>query len=343
MPIVGLDLGRHNFRAVELEKEKGKNILLRYGSYENQRLNMESETKEDLMDYSTAIRDFFTETGFRTNNVVVSLPEHQVYMRMIKVPEMSDKELKNSIQYEAEQYIPLPLKEVSLSYQKIDDETVEKGKMNIELVAAKKSILEKYVSILRGAKLIPRGIEPETIALGRVLGDNSEHPSASILVNVGFSETLIIITYRGSVRFTRSVSVGGDVLTRSISQGLSLDYVQAEEYKKVYGLDINQVEGKIYNILKPVFDNIILEVKRSKIFFTTHNPNISINRMILFGGTALMPGLFFYMANNLDFEVELANPWKNIEFSEKVISQKDRLLEQGPIYTTAVGLALKEV
>ena len=158
MPIVGLDLGRHNFRAVELERDKGKNILLRYGAYENSRLNMESENKEDLMDYSAAIRDFFVETGFRTNNVVVSLPEHQVFMRIIKVPQMSDKELKNSIQYEAEQYIPLPLKEVSLSYQKIDDDAVEKGKMNIELVAAKRVVLEKYVSILRTSKLIPKHI-----------------------------------------------------------------------------------------------------------------------------------------------------------------------------------------
>jgi type IV pilus assembly protein PilM len=343
MPIIGLDLGRHNFRAVEIDRQKGKVVLTRYGSYENPRINLETESKEEIIAYSNAIKEFFEETGFTTSNTVVSLPEHHVYMRIIKVPVMSEKDLKSSVQFEAEQYIPLPLKEVSLSYQKIDVDVMEKGKMDVQLVAAKKTILEKYVSILRGARLIPRGIEPETLSIGRVLGDSPDHPSASIILNIGYTETLIIITYRGFVRFTRSIAVGGDVLTRAISQELGFDYVQAEEYKKAYGLDANQAEGKIFAVLKPLFDNTIQEVVRSKMFFTTHNPDININRVILCGGTALMPGLFFYMANNLDLEVELANPWKNIQFSDKITSKKDELLQQGPVFAASTGLALKEL
>ena len=343
MPIIGLDLGRHNFRAVQLDRQKGRNLLTKLGTYENPRINLETDSKDELSSYSKAIKDFFNESAFDTSNTVVSLPEHHVYMRIIKVPLMSDKELKSSIQFEAEQYIPLPLKEVSLSYQKIENDLTEKGKMDIQLVAAKKTILEKYVQILREARLVPRGIEPETLSIGRVLGDTSDHPYASIILNIGYQESLIIITYRGFVRFTRSISIGGDVLTRAISQSLSLDYVQAEEYKKAYGLDINQAEGKIFAVLKPLFDNLIQEVKRSKIFFTTHNPNINIDRVVFSGGTALMPGLFFYMANNLDLEVELANPWKNIQFSEKVASKKDSLIEEGPVFSASVGLALKEI
>jgi type IV pilus assembly protein PilM len=343
MAIIGLDLGRHNFRAVEISREKDRLVLNRFGSYENPRINVDSDSKADIDSYSDAVKTFFAETGFSTPKVVVSLPENQVYMRIIKVPVMGDKDLKNSIQYEAEQYIPLPLKDVTLSYQKIDVDYEDKTKMDLQLVAAKKSVLEKYVKILRGANLIPKGIEPETLAIGRSLGDTEDHPSASIILNIGFSESLIMITYRGFVRFTRSISVGGDTLTRAISQSLGMDHIQSEEYKKVYGLDTNQAEGKIYNVLKPFFDNIIAEIKRSKIFFTTHHSNININRVILCGGTALMPGLFFYMANNLDVEVELANPWKNIQFSGKVNSSKDSLLEEGPVYATSVGLALKEV
>lgn len=343
MPIIGLDLGRHNFRAVEIDKQRGKVVLTRYGSYENSRINLDADSKEDIVAYSKAIKDFISETGFTTSNAVVSLPEHHVYMRIIKVPVMNEKDLKSSVQFEAEQYIPLPLKEVSLSYQKIDIDVMEKGKMDIQLVAAKKTVLEKYVALLRDAHLVPKGIEPETLAIGRVLGDSSDHPSASIILNIGYTETLIIITYRGFVRFTRSITVGGDVLTRAISQELGFDYVQAEEYKKAYGLDASQAEGKIFGILKPLFDNIIQEVTRSKMFFTTHHTDINISRVILCGGTALMPGLFFYMANNLDLEVELANPWKNIQFSDKLLAKKEELLQQGPVFSAGVGLALKEV
>ena len=56
-----------------------------------------------------------------------------------------------------------------------------------------------------------------------------------------------------------------------------------------------------------------------------------------------MPGLLFYVASSLDMEVELANPWRSILFSQKLISQKEALMDQGPLYVTAAGLALKEI
>lgn len=343
MPIIGLDLGKNNFRAVEMENNKGKITLLKYGIYENPKINIEGDNKEDLVNYANAVREFFSETGFTTQNVVTALPEHQVFMRVIKMPLMNDKDLDNSIRFEAEQYIPMPLKEVNLSHQKIDPDLDDKNKINVLLVAAKKSILEKYVEILRMAHLTPKGMEPEALSVGRILGDSEERPSASIIIDIGVSSSLIIITYRGYVRFTRSIPFGGDILTRSIQQSLGLDYNQAEEYKKAYGLDPNHAEGKIFNILKPMFDNVVMEVKRSKIFFTSHNPNVNINRVILCGGTALMPGILFYMATNLDSEVELANPWRNILISNKYESKKDYLYEHGPIFSTSVGLAMKEV
>lgn len=343
MPILGLDLGRHSFRAVEVEKVKNESVLNKYGLYDNPKINIDSAEKNDLQVYSDALRDFVIESGFSTPHVVVALPENQVFMRIIKVPEMSDKDLKNSIQFEAEQYIPLPLKEVSLSYQKIDGDFEDKGKINVQLVAARKTVLEKYIELLKRAKLTPRALEPETLSIGRTLGDSEQFPLATIIVNVGYTNTLIVITYKGFVRFTRSLPMGGDALTRAIQQGLKLDYMQADEYKKIYGMDATQAEGKIFNILKPLFDNIILEIKRSKIFFTTHNPSVSINRVVITGGTALMPGLLFYIANNMDAEVEMANPWKNIQFSAKLESHKNLMSEQGPLFATAVGLALKEI
>lgn len=343
MPIIGLDLGRHNFRAVELEIDKNKYILQKYGVYENSHLNVDSDNKEDTKSYSEAIKHFFSETNFSTPNVVVSLPEYNVFIRIIRVPKMAEKELKSSIEFEAEQYIPFPIKEMNVSYQIVDNNSQDQNTMEVMLVAAKKDILQKYIDILRGADLVPKALEPETLALSRILGKNSDGSRGSIILNVGFANTLIIVSYKGYVRFARNIPVGGDTLTRAIQQSLNLDYTQAEEYKKAYGLESNQVEGKVFEAIKPVFENIVSEVKRSNIFFTTHNSNVSINRVVTSGGTALMPGLLPYMAANLDIEVEIANPWKDIRLTPKLESQKDHILESGPIFSVAVGLALKDL
>jgi len=343
MPIVGLNLGTHSIKAVELEETKGKIMLKNYGSYRNPKLNLDSDSADELKVYSAAIKDFFSQTGFSTPHTIVAISESEVFTRVIKVPRMSEKELSSSIEYEAEQYIPLSLKEVSFDFQVIDTDIMDKDKMNVLLVAAKHTVLEKYVNIIKNAGLVPKGMEPETLAVTRVLGDSEERPSASVIVNFNTHTTGIVISYRGHVRFTRSVSIGGESLTRAVAQTLNLEFAQAQEYKETYGLDSSQADGKVFNAIKPVFDSVLAEIKRSKVFYTTHNPSVIINRVILAGGTALMPGLLFYVANNLDMEVELANPWRNVLFSPKLMSQKEALMDQAPLYVTPVGLALKGI
>ncbi len=133
-------------------------------------------------------------------------------------------------------------------------------------------------------------------------------------------------------------------MSKSIKKNLGLDYNQADEYKKVYGLDKNQVDGKIYNVLKPIFDNLTEEIRRASIFFTKQYPNANIKRVILTGGTAQMPGLLLYMANNLDLEVEIANPFRFVSVVPKVSTPPaPKITDEAPIYSTAFGLALKEV
>lgn len=343
MPIIGLDLGSNNFRAVELENDKGKAVLKSFGTYQSPKLDLSSDDPASIDEYADSIKTFLRESNFSSDNAVVGMPEANVFTRVITYPKMSSKELNSSIIFEAEQYIPLPLDEVNYSFQIIDDEAVEEGKMSVLLVAAKKTILQKYVDILKKAGLQPKGIEPETLALQRSLYNNPTAIGASIIVNMGAQSSQIIISYKGFVRFTRSVNVGGETMSKLISQELSLDAAQAEEYKKTYGMDAGQGDGKIFNVIKPVFDNILGEINRSKTYYTSHSPSVTISKVILSGGTALMPGLLFYIASNLDCEVELANPWKNILLSSKLQKDKDVLIEQGPVYVTSVGLALKEV
>ena len=341
MTIVGLNLGKSSVRAIELEKKKDDIVVTNFGSYDNPRLNLESREKEDINSFSNTLKHFFTEAGFSTPNVVSGLHESNLFMRVVKFPVMNDKELKTSVKYEADQYIPLPRDQYVLSYQKMDPDFTEKDKVNVQIVAAKKDALDNYVSIIKKAGLVPRAIEPETDALGRALGDKQDSPLGTMILKMGYSGTLVIVCYGGYVRFTRALPVGGEMFTKIIQQELNLEREQAEEYKKVYGADKFQAEGKVFEVIKPSLDNLILEVKRASVFFTKHNPSANIKRIILSGGTALMPGLITYIANNIDNEVQVANPLAGLTISPKMEKQKNVLIENSASYSTAVGLALR--
>jgi type IV pilus assembly protein PilM len=343
MTIVGLNIGKKSFKAVELEEKKGKITLTNFGTYDRPKLRNSSESLDDVDSIANSLSDFFSETGFSTSDVVLSIDETYVFMTVVKMPIMNDKELKSSIKYEAEQHIPFPLNQVNVSFQKLDENLAEQGKMSVQIVAARKNVVDKYVEIIKKAKLVPKAIEPETVALGRALGDSADYPSGTMILEMGYTSSLIVVCYGGHVRFTRSIPIGGDLMTKTIMQNLDLDHGQAEEYKKVYGLDEFQGEGKVAQSITPVMDNLVTEVRRAIIFFTNHNPSASIKRVVMSGGTALMPNLLSYMANKLDLEVLLANPLNDIEISPKLEKRKQNLIEDAASYSSAIGLALRGV
>jgi len=341
MAIVGLDIGDKSFRAVELEVQKGNYNILNFGQFENSQLDRSkiSSTKEL---YKSALKSFFSEFGFSTAGVIVGLSDANVFMRVLTLPKMNDSDLKKTIDFESQQYIPIPINQVNITYQKLDFDNVEKGKMQVQIVAAKIDKLKDYVEILRGANLIPLAIEPETYSISRAIS-NVQDDYANIIVCIGFSTTLVIVVHKGIVFFTRTIPVGGDIITKALQQKLDIEYPQAEEYKRAYGLDKSHFDGKIYEIIKPVVDNIVYEIKRAILFFSKDNSNIKIKRAIITGGSVKLPDLLIYLVNTLGIEVVIGDCLKNMTFSPKIQNIKNMILDNQNQYSTAVGLAMKGI
>ena len=338
MPVIGLDLGEHSFRAVELEYKKDIYTILNFGHFENSQLSRSKLTEKKSI-YINALKQFFSEVGFSTPDVILGLTDANVFMRVITLPKMSDSDLKNTITYESEQYIPLPLDQVNVSYQKLNISKDPK-KMSVQVVAARIDKLKEYVDVIRGANLIPRAIEPETLDITRSIIDK-EDDSGTIILDVGFSSSIVIVVYKGIVYFTRTIPVGGDVITKAIQQSLNIEYLQAEEYKKTYGLDKTHFDGKLFEIIKPIIDSIVLETKRAVLFFSKENTGVDIKKAVITGGTAMMPEFLTYLVNSLDVEVVVGEPLKTMTFSPNLESRKSVLLDNVNLYAIAIGLAMK--
>lgn len=338
MEITGLDLGLSQIKYVTLKKETKE--LLSYGSNSNPGVSLDSEAPADIDNYAKFLRGFLETQNVPTNLVSVGLPESKVFNSIITVPKMSEKELKGAVSFEAEQYLPLPLKDLIYDY-KVIGESVDGSKQEVLLVASPKATINKYSQIITKANLTLVGLEPETTALARSVVDDAPSPMASLLVSLGAASTDLAIVYDGVVRFTRSIGTGGKALTRALCQDLGFEPSQAEEYKKTYGLDETQLEGKIAKSLKPVFELILDEIKRALAYYQTHETrNPALKRLVLCGGTSSLPGALVYLAAALNLEAQLANPWLKVK-NKGNFSIKE-LEEIGPVFSVAVGLALKD-
>jgi type IV pilus assembly protein PilM len=285
---------------------------------------------------AAAITRLLKDTGAKGRNVQIALPESRVFTRVIEVPALTDRELASAIKWEAEQYIPLPLDQVNLDYTVLRDaKATGTNKMDILLVAAPKLLLDKYLSILEFAQLSATRAETEIIASARALGRSLPNAKGVLIIALGAQTTDLAILRSGILFFTRSMAAGGDAITRAIAQGLEFTVIQAEEYKRTYGLQSDKLEGKIVGATKPVMDSIIAETRRALAFYQERYKD-PIQAVVLSGGSARLPGMVTYLAGTLGLEVQLGNPWVGITRDARF----NVLTPEGPNFSVAVGLAL---
>ncbi len=339
---VGLDIGFSSIKVVALSKEDKAFKLISLGSVATPQPGMLSDADSDLETVAVAIRNLLAATHLEGKEVITALPESKVFTRVIDdLPYLTDNELSSAIRYAAEEFIPMPLADVNLNWQVLA-RSEEKGKQTktiVLVVASPRNIVAKYIKILELAGIKPKALETEIIAVTRSLVGNNPFSPSTLIVHLGATTTDFAAVSKGLIWLTRSISSGGTALTRALAQHFNFETSQAEEYKKVYGMLEDQLEGKVFEVLKPVEDIIVSESKRVIQAFEAKYSQNSIKRVVLSGGGAKMPGAVLYFANNLGLEVQEADPWYSI-IKEKSLLPK--LSQEATFYSVAVGLALRE-
>ncbi|MBI4036049.1 type IV pilus assembly protein PilM [Candidatus Daviesbacteria bacterium] len=339
---VGLDIGSSLIKVVSLEKNGEQYKLVSLGTVLSPQPGLISDADVDLEALANSIKQLFAATKIDTKEIVVALPESRVFTRVIDdLPYLTDAELQSTIRYAAEEFIPMSLNDVNLNWQVLvrSNEKEKNARTVVLVIASPKRIVSKYLQVLNFAGLTPRILETEAIAVSRSLVGNNPFSPTTLIVQLGAASTDFAAVAKGLIWFTRSISTGGLALTRALAQHFNFEVNQAEQYKRIYGLTEEQLEGKVYEALKPIVDIIASEGKRVIQAFDTKYPQNPVKRVVVSGGGAKMPGLVIYLANALGLEVQEADPWYSITRDKASVM---KLSQDAPSYSVAVGLALRE-
>ena len=193
--VIGLDIGCSSIKLVELRVDKK--------GYKLQNLAVsplppEAIVDGALMDSVTiidAIRNVIADSKTKTRDIVTSVSGHSVIVKKISLPFMTEAELEESIPWEAERYIPFDINDVNIDFQIFGAAPENPEVMDVVLVAAKKDIINDYVSIIMEAGLNPVIIDTDSFALENMLAINYDlaKEETVAIVNVGASVTNINI------------------------------------------------------------------------------------------------------------------------------------------------------
>ncbi len=336
----GLDIGATSIKLVMLSG-KNKSFVLKAASIvPSPPKGMMSGSPLDEEAMAQTVAKMVKDTGINSSLVNIALPENQVYTKVLDMPVISDKELASAIYWEAEQYIPVPLQNITLVWnvlkRPLDKGTA--GKMQVLMVGAPTVLVNKYQRVAQMAGLSVKGMETEILSTLRALVLDETYPT-SLIVNIGAISTSFAIVKNGIMIFTYSMSLGGAAINRAIATDFGLTPQQAEEYKRVYGVSEKSLGGKISRATVPILNSILAEIKKSIAYYSQKYQNDSpIRQIILCGGSAKLPGIELYFANNSGIETAIANPWK-ILASQEVPKE---IIDNAADYTIAVGLAMRD-
>jgi type IV pilus assembly protein PilM len=332
----GLDIGSSSIKILQLKgNKKVESVAVTVNPIGKSGVEFTIEERAKLAE---TIRNLVKESGVKSKNVVLSIPETLVFSRILRLPIMSTPELASAIKWELDQIVPFPPDEIEISWVIIDKpkKNIGNEKMRVFVVAVPKKISESYVKFLSLTGLEPERIENEVLSLARGLSNFTANKGVSLVMDVGASSTKMVVIEDEQVHLSHVVPLAGMAMTRMISEAFKIQINQAEEYKRVYGIEKQQVEGKIYNALLGLVDSLVVEIKKVVANFTNTEKEKRIERIVLVGGGAFLKGLTGVLVEKVGLDVVVGDPFgPDIEVPEKI-------KPSGVIFPTVLGLAINE-
>lgn len=339
--VLGIDIGTTSIKVVEISK-KGKQFKLenygiletkKYLEHSNQAIQtsslkiVEEETTELL-------KIILNEVELKSKTVLASIPAFSAFITPIDMPLLSLEETAKSVVFQAKQYVPLPVKEVSIDWFKTEEfENPRGGRFQrILLIGIPNEIIKKYKKVFRAANLRLVTLEIESLSLVRALG---KLDAVTMVVDIGAESTNMIVTEKGVLKYSSQTDYGGIHLTKSLSKSLGVSASRAEELKRRRGLLGSGGESELSTLIIPFLDVIIQEARYARGSYERRYSK-KVEKLILVGGGANLLGIEKYFGNEIGLTVTAPLTFANFKYNPEIEPAIRDLTRQLSI---AIGLA----
>ncbi|KKR21757.1 MAG: fimbrial assembly protein PilM [Parcubacteria group bacterium GW2011_GWE2_39_37] len=350
---IGIDISDLSIKICQINKI-GNNVFIQASAKSNLPKGMIEDSrivkKEEL---GELIRDLVSNPKigkFTSTDVAVCLPENKTFVKLITI-EKNPNDIAEVIKIEIEKYIPMAIDEMYFDWQII--KTLPQGQL-VLIGAAPKAIVDEYSQLFDSTGFTVSAFEIESTAICRALLKEESNKFKDNetgnygIIDIGEKQTSMIVYAAGTILFTVSMPVSGEMITQKISDTLQIDFAQAEKAKILCGLDKEKASGVVSDIIDEVISDLVARIEDVNKFHMYHYSEYGkINKLLLCGGGSNILDLHHTLKKRLGIEVEIGNTLNNLTGKEIIngspFSKKIVRLENEPGWATAIGLALRGV
>ena len=341
---LGFDIGQSGIKIVELMNEKGRARLVTYAYSALPSETLEKALAEDVDKTAAFVKKMIAKARCTPKLTIGALPISSIFSSIVSVPATNEKELKESIQYQAKKLIPVPLEEVQLDSKTIDTVAGDGGKKvtRVLLTGAPKGMVSRYVDLAKKSGLELLSLETEAFAEIRALIGKDR--SSIMIIDIGSTRTNISVIEKGIPFLNRSIATGGVNITQAISKTLGIPYDQAEIMKRdiramqAFGQG-NDISPILSTLLKPVVD----EIRYSFNLYQGQKEggqSKRIDKIILTGGSSLLPRLPEFVTQLMNVNAYLGDPWARVIYP---LDLRPVLDEVGARFAVSIGCAMRDI
>ena len=337
--VIGIDIGSHAVKVCQLKRSDKTYAVTTLGSATLPEGAIDDGTLNDPDAVGKAITKLFKNLKIKKKEIGFSISGYSVIVKKVNLTVMSEEELEEHIQLEAEQYIPFDIDDVYLDFQDLKTNDADSDRTDVMLVAAKKDIVDDYLEMFEDLKLKAVIVDVDGFALENTYQHNYPKNENVALVDIGASKMNINIISKGVSVVARDIVVGSRQLTEQIQAAFDIDYEEAEALKLGH-IPAGDRQEDIADIFSTTCTQWVLEIKKAIDLYHANHTDAPLARLVLSGGGSKVFGLLDFLANETSLPVELFNPFGNMTVNSKKIDP-DYLKNVGPEMAIATGIAIR--
>jgi type IV pilus assembly protein PilM len=333
-PIIGLDISQTGIKVMAVDPKKW--LVTGYGSVDLDPAKVQSslDTEDNyLAENITSLLGEKLVGTLPSNHVALAIPTSRSFSRTFSVPIQAESTLKDAVEIEVDQYIPIPINSLYVDYEIIER---TKEQLTVIMSAVPKVLVDNCIAAARSAGLEPIIIEPSINSVARVLETTEEGHLTTLIIDIGPASTDIAVLDNGAIRVSGGLGIGGNTFTLDIAKKLNVALENAHQLKVLNGLNAGPRQAKITGALKPSLQRILSEVNKVIRYYNERlNDGRKIEQVLVVGGGSNVPGIGDYFTNELVMPARVASPWQKLDFGK--LPQPSKQFR--PRYITVAGLA----
>ncbi|MDP8258005.1 MAG: type IV pilus assembly protein PilM [Candidatus Aadella gelida] len=327
---VGLDIGSYSVKLVSLGKRPDEETLRAYNI-------KKIPPKSDISQIKDIVKESLKEVSLFPDEVNLSLSGPDVIVRFINLPKMKKDQLENALVYEAEKYIPFNVNEVILDSIILGD-AQENGQMKVLLAAAKREFVDSQINMLKEIGIKIRVMDIASFAAFNAFSWSHELPDeeVSAFINIGHSQTDVLVFFGGNPCFMRQIQVGGKKIADMISKELSIAEEDVEEYI------MDQKEGSeedIKRVMGHVTKELVKELHLSFGYFENRY-NKRVDKIYCTGGIVSQKNVIELFREEIGLDIKKWDPIGQIKLADTI--SEDDISSVSSQLAVAIGLALRD-